>query len=729
MGTFVRKAHIGLLVTLPILLLMGSIPALASSTSASPPPLSYTLTPNGYNNTVFVAPEGVAPPDPVVVAGPSPTNLSQEDLYVIGMSALDTCPYGYSPLVLIRSTNGGQSFGAPLNTSVCSQNGGTGGTVGAIVLPNGTLVVSVPYSIVLSTDGGKNWTTSLSFPWESSYIARDPVTGDLYYLSWGATFGSASANQVGYALIGSSSDGGASWTPTPSEPTLLAGVTSIAAWDNHLVVGGVSYSTAFLNNSTTSVNFEPAVDTSSNGGETWNNSTPLVSAGLSCVDNPTVTVSASGIFAAVCAGGPNGSQDNNESLVSLSFNEGLTWSPPDLVGRSPTMAFLSGWNTAVFDSQNRLFDVWANYTSEIPSGNQTVGSNSGTLTVAGSNDSVGDFNSSSFTVRFQSTLNAQGAWSPNLGADNDSRVWLVWYNGTLPTGSSSTYPSTQGLFIRQIAGAAIGNIQSNSSTAVSLATTSVAVTLRNGADGSVVREVTWTGGAFTLYELPPGTYQVWIGSGPNSIQVGTIPIRAWGQTNFTVYLSSTVPGPGLGPGSHGGSGLGPVDWWLIGIAVGVTGPLTAVLLLVPYVRLRREEVLQQKARFVLCEYIREHPGVSFTEVRDAFGLQNGAASYHLAVLERQGFVRSSRKTYRRFYFPTGEILPGNPLPLSELQSSILETVRTQPGIAVRELSRRIGKDHSSVGYNVRALAREGRLKLARVGVRLQCYAIDTGSPA
>jgi DNA-binding MarR family transcriptional regulator len=273
----------------------------------------------------------------------------------------------------------------------------------------------------------------------------------------------------------------------------------------------------------------------------------------------------------------------------------------------------------------------------------------------------------------------------------------------------------------------IGNIQSNSSTAVSPATSSVAVTLRNGADGSVVREVTWTGEPFTLYELPPGTYQVWVGSRQNSTMVGTIPVRAWGQTNFIISLPGVVPGPG--PVPHGGLVLGPVDWGLIGVAAGAAALLVAVFILLPYVRLTREEVFQQKARFVLCEYIREHPGVSFSAVRDAFGLQNGAASYHLAVLERQGFVRSTRKTYRRFYFPSGEILPGNPLPLSELQSSILATVRTEPGIAVREISRRIGKDHSSVGYNVKALAREGHLRLDRVGVRLQCYATEKGSRA
>ena len=117
----------------------------------------------------------------------------------------------------------------------------------------------------------------------------------------------------------------------------------------------------------------------------------------------------------------------------------------------------------------------------------------------------------------------------------------------------------------------------------------------------------------------------------------------------------------------------------------------------------------------------EHPGATFTSIRDAMGLKNGAAAYHLDVLERQGFLHSATKGRRHFYYPNGSAQLWKDLPLSGLQNSILQAVRASPGIGVRELGRAIGKEPSSVGYNVKALAREGLLRTGRDGLRLRCY--------
>jgi len=678
--------------------------------STTQPALTYTVTPGDYNNTVLVAPSGSSLPDPVIVAGPSPTNLSQQDVYVIGMSASELCTNGYYHLVVIRSTNGGESFGAPINTSVCGQSGATGGAVGAIILPNGTLVVSVPGSIVVSSDGGATWTTTATFDAEFVYLTRDEVTGALYYLDWDATFG----NSGGPGLLGVSYDGGYSWDSSFPTPDDFEGLNSIAAWNNTLVVSGFWSPPGYPYN-TTYPALVPAVTSytiAANGTRVWTNDTLLMSDGLTCAARPPmVTASTSGVFAAVCSGGPNGTGDTNDSLVSYSFDAGWNWTSPAEIGNAPSGVILSGWNTAVFNSQNQLTVVWVLYDSNFLSGN---------LTVSSANESARDFNSTSFSVRFQSPLYQDGDWGPNLAADS-SRVWLAWYSGTISAGTGSNNSTAEGTFVREIAGAATGNIQ-NDSNASSTASTSVTVSLRSVANASLVQQVTWTGQYFTLSELPPGTYEVWLGSGLNSSWVGSIPVRTWSQTNFTIRANEVTPPPVFGGNSA--AGPGSLVWWLTGIVAAGATVLLAVFVLVPYARLTRESALQQKVRFVLFEYIREHPGASFSEVRDVFGLRNGAAAYHLGVLEKQGFVRSDRRTYRRFYFSAGKPVPGTSLPLSELQGSILATVRTEPGIGVREISRRIGRDHATVGYNVKALTRDGHLKVDRVGVRLLCYLAD-----
>ena len=108
-------------------------------------------------------------------------------------------------------------------------------------------------------------------------------------------------------------------------------------------------------------------------------------------------------------------------------------------------------------------------------------------------------------------------------------------------------------------------------------------------------------------------------------------------------------------------------------------------------------------------------------LRDAIGLQNGAAAYHLTVLEKQGFVHSEAKRRRRWYYPSGDASLWKDLPVSPVQDTILRTVRERPGIAVRELSRTLNRGPSSVGYNVRALSREGLLRVQREGLRVRCY--------
>ncbi len=68
------------------------------------------------------------------------------------------------------------------------------------------------------------------------------------------------------------------------------------------------------------------------------------------------------------------------------------------------------------------------------------------------------------------------------------------------------------------------------------------------------------------------------------------------------------------------------------------------------------------------------------------------------------------------------------LPLSALQQALLKEVESSPGIGVRELSRRVDRRASSVGYNVKALAREGVLKTERVGRRVRCFPNAASDP-
>jgi predicted transcriptional regulator len=187
-----------------------------------------------------------------------------------------------------------------------------------------------------------------------------------------------------------------------------------------------------------------------------------------------------------------------------------------------------------------------------------------------------------------------------------------------------------------------------------------------------------------------------------------MPIRTWGLTSFTLAV-------GVGGG-------GPASPWTIpvGIAVGVA-LVGAALAGLHYTRIGREQVLQRKIRLLMYEYVRDNPGASFTAVRDAMGLKNGVAAYHLGVLETQELLHSESRRRHRWYYANGAASVWKALPLSPLQSSIIEAVRRSPGIGIRELARALGRRSSPVAYNVKMLAREGVLRTELTGRMLHCY--------
>jgi len=69
------------------------------------------------------------------------------------------------------------------------------------------------------------------------------------------------------------------------------------------------------------------------------------------------------------------------------------------------------------------------------------------------------------------------------------------------------------------------------------------------------------------------------------------------------------------------------------------------------------------------------------------------------------------------------------IPLSGIQASILKAVGDAPGVGLRELSRAVGREPSSVAYSVRVLVREGLLTMVRAGLRLRFYPSSSSATA
>lgn len=137
-----------------------------------------------------------------------------------------------------------------------------------------------------------------------------------------------------------------------------------------------------------------------------------------------------------------------------------------------------------------------------------------------------------------------------------------------------------------------------------------------------------------------------------------------------------------------------------------------------YTRLARPDVLGHEDREKLYRLVEQTPGIHFHALQRDLGWNTGTLTYHLRVLERHGFLVSRRDgLYRRFYLsgaaPRKEVFE-NQGP-SGLRADVLEAIRNQHGMSQTDLALALGANKQTVNYHVKALERQGLIRLEKRG--------------
>lgn len=701
-----RSSRRGLLIfLLASLLVLAAVPPgrAAEPFEAS---LSFAVTPDAYQNMVRVA-----PPDaldwPRIVVDRSPDSPYYGYVYVLGTKETLKDNALWSALVVARSPDGGRSFETPWlvepfrNVSFSS----VVNIVDVVTDRNGSLYLAFGGSGILrSIDGGVSWQFFRIFG-DFRYVTAvsvDPASGTVYAVAGNTTTVGAPPE----LFVMSSDDQGVTWS-APSR-IVLSGVTyvadpRIAALSESLVVGylapvnvsgnwksavasyvsadrGVTWSSTVVRASASREMHSLRIETSPDGvlgfawRETWTEPT-----------NGNVSVQQSGIYAALSSDGAATFSSPVEVVVGAY----------DLY--APEVAF-------TLDNRSRTYAAWS-----VPPQNLT---DYGSLYAAGSNAAATGFDAASFKTSLQSRdgyLTAQ----EDLAAGPNGTVYLAWSSLNWSDPANFTVDNeTSGIFLRTVSGAAEGAVTDESGLFVN---TAAAVEFRDPIAGGSTSRIPFNGSAIVLDEIAPNAYDVWIVSGLGDRRAGSLPVQAWGRTTFTVRIE--LAGANL---------RGSSPWFVAAAIVAGLVLLGAILASLQHTRITRANVFQNKLRLLIYEYVKENPGAPFGQIRGTFGLHNGVAAHHLAVLERQGFLHSETKGRHRWFYSDGNVSLWKDLPLSPLQSSILEAVRATPGIGVRELSRTMDRRASSVGDNVKALVREGLLRTEREGRMLRCFPGDAG---
>ncbi len=121
-----------------------------------------------------------------------------------------------------------------------------------------------------------------------------------------------------------------------------------------------------------------------------------------------------------------------------------------------------------------------------------------------------------------------------------------------------------------------------------------------------------------------------------------------------------------------------------------------------YIRIRtKEQVLANKTRGAILNYIDEHPGTHQREIRKQFKMGGGAVSGHLRKMERVGLLRSNREGFYKCYYTDGFVTDKRNI--TPMQKKLIKILAKRQGATYNELGKELGITREGVLYHMKDL--------------------------
>ena len=145
------------------------------------------------------------------------------------------------------------------------------------------------------------------------------------------------------------------------------------------------------------------------------------------------------------------------------------------------------------------------------------------------------------------------------------------------------------------------------------------------------------------------------------------------------------------------------------------GKYALLALFIPlYMKLKKENVLDHYNRGRIYQYIELNPGDHYSAIKKYLGLNSGALTYHLYVLEKASKIKSKQDgIYKRFY-PYDSVIPQENGGLTEVQKRIVLSIQDLPGVSQKELASVLGVHQSTLSYQLNKLEKMGVIRSTRV---------------
>ncbi len=160
---------------------------------------------------------------------------------------------------------------------------------------------------------------------------------------------------------------------------------------------------------------------------------------------------------------------------------------------------------------------------------------------------------------------------------------------------------------------------------------------------------------------------------------------------------------------------------------GAVAALLTIASMVMYSKIKRDNLLKHAVRRRIHEYVKENPGAHYRAILDDLELSMGVLTYHLNRLEKAEYLRSRQDGMYRRFFVTGRRTEVKFF-LSDVQESILATIRANQGISQTRIAERIGVTRKVVNYHVKILDQAGLIYMEERGRETACFARE-GRPS
>lgn len=134
-----------------------------------------------------------------------------------------------------------------------------------------------------------------------------------------------------------------------------------------------------------------------------------------------------------------------------------------------------------------------------------------------------------------------------------------------------------------------------------------------------------------------------------------------------------------------------------------------------YSTIHGEKVLDHFFRGRLFEHIKEHPGSTFTALKEHFEVNNGTLTYHLHKLEREELIVHRNHGKYKLFYADGIKIKGVEAVISPIDRDIIDLVSANPGISSNAIFANLSSDRSrrTVSRHLKQLERKGFIKSDR----------------